>query len=506
MASFSEFSLFDDSSQNSINSKFQSKEKKIKDINFTQTLKNISILSLNKESDKHSNSTTNDKTIHNSHNQKVVENIKEVSSFTLNENPKPLNRKLNFFSQDEPMEIDSIEENDCSMSDSPIKNKNNKGDNIKSEDDTDEETDFKYIRRQSRNSFSFATPKFDEDYVIIKTLYKGEMSTVYLCMKFQDKKTYAVKMTNYFSRKFDYYNMKNFLDCINSNDNLPGANFIQKYIDFWIEDIQDDNAKVGNKNMYIVTDYCLGGDLKEYINKIKKSNLKFDKDLYWDIIFQMIASLSFLHKLGYVHLDIKPSNYMVQENGYLLLSDFCLTIKEKKIKNYLSEELEGDSIYISPELFYRDKDIINNKTDIFSLGLSILEILTDIELPKNGLTWQLIRTVGIPEEFLEKIPYFDGDNQLFKNLIIRMTNKNSEDRPNLEDILKDKENYPCLYEKYQLLLNDKYSFKFNLNNIDNFKRESYDFSSSIGNFKKRFEKRSDSMKMVNNYYNEEHEK
>ena len=325
------------------------------------------------------------------------------------------------------------------------------------------------------------------------------MGTVYLCMKFQDKKTYVVKMTNYFARKFDYFNMKNFLECINSNADMPGMNFIQKYIDFWIEDISNDNAKMGNKNMYIVTDYCSGGDLRECLNKIKKSNLKFDKDLYWDIIFQMIASVFILHKLGYVHFDIKPSNFLIQENGQLLLSDFCLTIKEKEIINYPSEELEGDSMFISPELFYRDKDVINTKTDIFSLGLSILQILTNVELPKNGLTWQLIRTVGIPQEFLDQIPYLDGDNQIFKNLIISMTNYNSENRPNLENLLNDKENYQNLYERYQLLLSNNYCFKLNLNCFENFRNDSYDFSSSIGNFKKRFEKRSDSMKIVNNY-------
>ena len=175
--------------------------------------------------------------------------------------------------------------------------------------------------------------------------------------------------------------MKNFLQCININDDLPGAKFLQKYIDFWIEDIENNNSKTGNKNMYIVTNYCLGGDLKEYLTKIKKTNFKYDKDFYWDIIFQMIVSVSFLHKLGYVHFDIKPSNFLVQENGQLLLSDFCLTIKEKDIINISSEDFEGDSIFISPELFYKDKDVINNKTDIFSLGLSILQILTDIELP-----------------------------------------------------------------------------------------------------------------------------
>ena len=256
--------------------------------------------------------------------------------------------------------------------------------------------------------------------------------------------------------------------------------------------------------MFIVNNYCLGGDLKEYLNKIKKTNLKYDKDFYWDIVFQMIVSVGFLHKLGYIHFDIKPTNFLVQENGELLLSDFCLTIKEKDIINYTTEDFEGDSIYISPELFYKDKDIINSKTDIFSLGLSILEILTDCELPKNGLTWQLIRTVGVPKELLENIPYFDGDNQIFKNLIMTMTNCKMENRPDLESIVNDKENYPYLFERYQLLLNNKYCIKINLNRFENFRRDSYDFSSSIGDFRKRFAKRSDSMKFAN--YNKNGEK
>ena len=495
MASISEFSLFDEIPK-------ESNKKSNLDSFLPQNIKNTKIFSLDKNNTLYSHSTTNDKTIKNTPKQKMIENIKEVSSFSLCDNPKPLNRKLNFCSKNEvDMEIDDMENNDSSMSLSQEKeNKNNKNDNTKCEDDS-EEADFKYIKRQSRNNFSFATPKFDEDYVIIKTLCEGEMGTVYLCMKFQDKKSYVVKMTNYFARKFDYYNIKNFMECINSNEDLPGANFIQKYIDFWIEDIQNINAKKGIKNMYIVTDYCIGGDLKEFLTKIQKSNLKYDKDFYWNVIFQMIASVSFLHKLGYVHFDIKPSNFLVQENGQLLLSDFCLTIKEKDIKNIPSEDLEGNSMFISPELFYRDKDSLNTKTDIFSLGLSILQILTNVDLPKNGLTWQLIRTAGIPKEFLELIPYLDGDNQIFKNLISSMTNYNTQNRPDLESILNDKENYPYLYERYQLLLKNKYSFTLDLNSLDILRRDSYDFSSSIGNFKKRFEKRSDSMKIVN-YFND----
>ena len=122
--------------------------------------------------------------------------------------------------------------------------------------------------------------------------------------------------------------------------------------------------------------------------------------------------------------------------------------------------------------------------------------MTDVELPKNGLTWQLIRTVGIPKEFLDQIPYFDGDNELFKDLIVSMTNYDKQKRSNLESILTNKEKYPQLFSRYQLLLKNKYGSKINLNSLEIFRKDSYDFSSSIGNFKKRFEKRSDSMKFV----------
>ena len=502
--SISEFSLFDEPPKQKANNndnKWQTKQK----LNFD----NISdVFTFSKKDKLLTKPTTNDQIEMDSpllfQNN---ENIKEVSLFSLNDpiqKNKNLNRKIDFCKEAEiPMEVDDMDENDSSTFLSGKKNENKKteedDDKLKSDqrisDDEDEELkEFKYIRRESKNSFCFQVAKFDEDYVIIKTLCQGEMGTVYLCMKFQDKKTYVVKMTNFFARKFDYYNMKSFLNCLKENESDPGSIFIQKYIDFWIEDIQTTNSKTSNRNMYIVTDYCLGGDLKQYINKIQ--NLNYDKNIYWDIVFQMIFSVSFLHKLGYVHFDIKPSNFLIKEDGQLLLSDFCLTIKEKDIINYSSEDFEGDSMFISPELFYKDRDRITKKTDIFSLGLSIFQILTNLDLPKNGIQWQLIRTVGIPKELLEKIPEFGGDNEIFKKLIISMTNYKANDRPDLYIILKDKENYPVLFEKYQQVLEGKYMSQIDLNKLENFRRDSYDFASSIGNFRKRFTKRSDSMKFV----------
>ena len=503
--SISEFSLFDEPSKDDNKNndiKLHTKQK----LNFD----NISdVFSFNKKNNFPTKSTAaNDNTDINSPILFNNENVKEVSLFTLNETePKALNRKIDFCKEAQiPMDIDDFDESEnsssiCISGKKEEKNKIDEDDNLRSDkkmsdnEQEEEEKEFKYIRRESKNSFCFQIAKFDEDYVIIKTLCEGEMGTVYLCMKFQDKKTYVVKMTNFFARKFDYYNMKNFLNCLKEHETEPGAEFIQKYIDFWIEDIQTTNSKTSNRNMYIVTEYCLGGDLKEYINKIQLQNC--NQSIYWDIIFQMIYSVTFLHKLGYVHFDIKPSNYLIKESGQLLLSDFCLTIKENDIKNYNSEDFEGDSMFISPELFYKDKETITKKTDIYSLGLSILQILSNIDLPNNGPTWQIIRTKGIPEDFLAKIPLFDGQNEIFKKLIISMTNNKANERPDLDTILNDKENYPALYEKYQQVLIGKYKSLIDLNKLENYRRDSYDFHSSIGSFKRIFAKRSDSMKFVN---------
>ena len=375
-------------------------------------------------------------------------------------------------------------------------------------------------KKQSLDDISFNTnkSKFDEEYVIIKTLCKGEMGTVYLCFRIKDKKKYVVKMSKYFSRKYDYDNMINFVNDINLNSSEPGSFFIQKYIDFWIEDIDEKNNKstANNKNMYIVTDYCINGNLKEYISNIKKYNsIKLNYSFYWDIIFQMIIPINFLHKLGYIHFDIKPTNYLVMNNNQLLLNDFCLSIKEENIGRISTDELEGDSIYISPELFYKDVGIITHKNDIFSLGLSILELLTEIELPKNGSIWQKMRNHEIPKEFLEKIPLIDNDNEnrnKFIELIIEMTQINSNLRPELDLLLNDENKFPELYNRYQMLKNNRYlentfinivntnccnEIKLCKNIIEEEKVEPGNINESNENINALFVKRSNSMKCIN---------
>ena len=115
--------------------------------------------------------------------------------------------------------------------------------------------------------------------------------------------------------------------------------------------------------------------------------------------------LLFVHECGYIHIDIQPGNYLVNSEGYLKLNDFSLAIKKSELP-YLDDIIEGDSRYISQELFHFDKNNakINEKTDIFSLGLTLLELIAKIELPYNGELWHKLREENfqITENFFDK--------------------------------------------------------------------------------------------------------
>ncbi len=68
-----------------------------------------------------------------------------------------------------------------------------------------------------------------------------------------------------------------------------------------------------------------------------------------------------------------------------------ISFKKKEIIS-LHDITEGDVSYLSPEVFYQENlNKIDEKSDVFSLGLSILEILFKIELPKNGKLWREMR-------------------------------------------------------------------------------------------------------------------
>lgn len=137
---------------------------------------------------------------------------------------------------------------------------------------------------------------------------------------------------------------------------------------------------------YIMTEYCEGGTLFAFLEEHK--NYKIDEFRVWKILIEIIGGLKFIHLKNYLHLDLKPANIFITFEGCLKIGDFGLSTKLPILEKDF--DIEGDRNYIAPELI-NDK-IYTPFADIFSVGLIILEIATNIVLPGNGASWRKLRS------------------------------------------------------------------------------------------------------------------
>ncbi|CAL8284450.1 unnamed protein product [Merluccius merluccius] len=126
-----------------------------------------------------------------------------------------------------------------------------------------------------------------------------------------------------------------------------------------------------------------------------------DEATAWAYLCDLLLALQHLHSRGFVHLDVKPANVFLTRSGRLKLGDFGLLMELQQgggpVTGRAREDLqEGDPRYMAPELLRGE---YGPAADVFSLGVSILELVCNMEVPKGGEGWQQLRKGCLPTEF-----------------------------------------------------------------------------------------------------------
>ena len=123
-------------------------------------------------------------------------------------------------------------------------------------------------------------------------------------------------------------------------------------------------------HLYLVFDFCAGGDLRQVLNSYEY----LQENQAVKLLAEVLVAIEEIHKNGIVHRDIKPENILIDENGHAKLSDFGLAkegIFEEKVTDTV---LGGGATYRLPEvLLQRSYD---KSVDLFLFGLLIFELLT----------------------------------------------------------------------------------------------------------------------------------
>ena len=91
---------------------------------------------------------------------------------------------------------------------------------------------------------------------------------------------------------------------------------------------------------------------------------------------QAAEALEYAHQMGVVHRDIKPSNLMVDAHGHLWITDFGLALTRKDAGLTMTGDALGTLRYMSPEQASGEYRVLDGRTDVYSLGVTLYELIT----------------------------------------------------------------------------------------------------------------------------------
>jgi serine/threonine protein kinase/tetratricopeptide (TPR) repeat protein len=100
----------------------------------------------------------------------------------------------------------------------------------------------------------------------------------------------------------------------------------------------------------------------------------FRRAAEWGI--QAAEALDHAHQLGIVHRDVKPANLLVDGRGGLWVTDFGLAHIQSDSRLTMTGDLVGTLRYMSPEQALAKRVVVDHRTDVYSLGATLYELLT----------------------------------------------------------------------------------------------------------------------------------
>ncbi|XP_060157344.1 serine/threonine-protein kinase Nek1 isoform X1 [Globicephala melas] len=253
-----------------------------------------------------------------------------------------------------------------------------------------------------------------EKYVRVQKIGEGSFGKAILVKSIEDGRQYVIKEINISSMSSKEREESRREVAVLANMKHP--NIVQ-----YRESFEE------NGSLYIVMDYCEGGDLFKRINAQK--GILFQEDQILDWFVQICLALKHVHDRKILHRDIKSQNIFLTKDGTIQLGDFGIA----RVLNSTVELVRtciGTPYYLSPEIC--ENKPYNNKSDIWALGCVLYEMCTLKHAFEAGNMKNLVLKI-ISGSFPPVSLHYSYD---LRSLLSQLFKRNPRDRPSVNSILE----------------------------------------------------------------------
>lgn len=266
------------------------------------------------------------------------------------------------------------------------------------------EASFNSPHYNARKSASYLQQCFHVDC----QLGEGSFGVVYKVRCRRDNRWYAVKEAHHKFR--GERDRQQRLQEVAKHERLPPHPHCVRFVKAWEEDYR----------LYIQTELC-----RCSLASYAQENHSIPERTVWEYLVDLLLALKHLHDHNLVHLDIKPDNIFIAKEGFCKLGDFGLVLDLALDDS--TDPLEGDACYLAPETM---GGTFTKAADVFSLGITALELACDLELPGHGENWHMLRSGALPDYIAQRL------SPELRAVIEEMMQPDPHKRPTVDQLLE----------------------------------------------------------------------